>query len=127
MFSAPLAVTYVYALAWHNEDSRLACLILGAALLAAWLFYLGITRKRDLPPRIVPVAVQTLAYVAGIVGMILINRYLYWTVTAEDGSAKIAPLAWPWHIPLSSVVAVVFGYILGHRKAPEGAAAGSNR
>ncbi len=119
MWSAPLSVAVVYAIAWHNAASHWVCAIFAAALLAGWLVYLwrsAAHRPADAGPRVLPGTVQTLLLVLGLAGMLLINRFGYWTVTNMDGTTRIATLAWPWYAPIGSVVAVIWGYLLAHRK-----------
>lgn len=119
MWSAPLAVAYVYALAWHNEPSHWACSIFAALLFLAWLVYTLSTYgppPRGAGPRVLPVPLQAFVLLIGLAGMLAINWFLYWNVPEADGSLRRAALAWPWHAPIGSVVAVVWGYLLAHRR-----------
>lgn len=119
MWSAPLAVAYVYALAWHNTASHWATAIFAGLLLVGWLVYAVSTYNLEPPgagPRVLPVPIQGLVLLAGLAGMLAINWLLHWNVTEPDGTVRQAALAWPWHAPIGSVVAVVWGYLLARRK-----------
>ena len=89
MWSAPLSVAYVYALAWHNSASNSICIGFAILLLAGWLVYLITCRPRvgrDVGPRVLPAAVQTLALLLGLAGMLALNAYAQWTVIGPEGA-----------------------------------------
>ncbi len=133
MWSAPLAVAYVYAVAWHGDASHAACWTFAALILLGWLAYLGVGAGRatkDTGPRVVPAWAQTLALLVGVAGMLLIN-YFAWSPVVDgnglpllsaDGAVVTRSLAWPWYAPLSSLVAFVWGYVLARRKLQEAGA-----
>jgi SSS family solute:Na+ symporter len=118
MWSAPLAVGYVYALAWHNDASHRACVVFAALLFAGWLVY-ALVRPRqvsDAGPHVLPVPAQALALLVGLAGMLAVNWYGEWNAAGPGEPAKMVSIAWPWYAPLGSVVAVIWGYLLARRK-----------
>jgi len=122
VWSAPLSVAWVYALAWHNPISRRVCTAFAVVFLAAWFAYLLWTRirpAREAGPRVLPAAVQTLVLILGLLGMLLINRYGYWDGGVDaKGQPIYLTVAWPWYAPLGSLVAFIWGYLLARRRVP---------
>ncbi|NLE59739.1 MAG: hypothetical protein GX616_15375 [Planctomycetes bacterium] len=50
--------------------------------------------------------------------MLWLNHFGYFgtTVDAATGKLKYVTLAWPWFIPVGSVVAFSFGWLLARRR-----------
>ncbi len=124
MWSAPLAVSYVYALAWYNDVSHYVCIGFAALLFIGWLVYslVSAPNARDAGPRVLPIPAQAALLLVGLAGMLAINYYAHWTRVTPGGTTVVS-IAWPWYAPLGSVVAVVWGYGLARRKtdvAPRG-------
>ncbi len=123
MWSAPLAVAYVYAIAWHNPVSHWVCAVFAAALFGGWVIHHVWQQQSgpgdddaDVGPRVIAAVWQAAALLLGLAGMLLINRYGFWTVAGPAGEPQIATLAWPWYAPAGSLVAVIWGYLLARRK-----------
>ncbi|MBK9128250.1 MAG: hypothetical protein IPM13_10690 [Phycisphaerales bacterium] len=115
MWSAPLSVLWVYALAWHNPASHWVCGIFAVVFPLAWLAWQFVPVGPDAGRRVVPAWLQFLLVILGVVGMLLINWYVY--APNPDNPAKPLTVAWPWYAPLGSVVAVTWGYLLARRRA----------
>jgi len=122
VWSAPLSVAWVYALAWHNPVSRRVCTAFAVLFLAAWFAYLlwaHIRPARDAGPRVLPAPAQTLVLIVGLLGMLWINRYGYWDGGVDaKGQPIYLTVAWPWYAPLGSLVAFIWGYLLARRRVP---------
>lgn len=117
MWSAPLSVAYVYALAWHNDASHWVCWIFAGLLFAGWMLYTVLSRPRpDAGPRVLPVPVQALVLLLGLAGMLAINAWAQWEIIGPDGKLQKATVAWPWYAPLGSLVSFVWGYLLARRR-----------
>ncbi len=105
LWSAPLSVLTVFATVWHQEWSHTVCLLGALILIAAWcLHHIKVEAKSK---------EQTLIFLIGIALMFWLNIYGFWIV---DGKTQI--LAFPWYIPLGSLTAFTFGYLLGEQKMP---------
>ena len=99
-WSAPLSVLWVMAVVWHQSWSLWACGIGAAILLASY----ASNKVRGAGPG----AGRLLLLSAGVAGMLATVR---WGVFEQGGV-----LAWPWYIPLGSVIAFGFGYGLSRRR-----------
>ncbi|MFH0980455.1 MAG: hypothetical protein V2A79_02820 [Planctomycetota bacterium] len=120
LWSAPLAVFYVFALVWHQPFTNKVCWTFAVIVLAGWL--LGLARKnaarrKPLPSPVLPAWAQTLVLVVGLAGMLLISHYGYWPAKPDaNGNVTYLTVAWPWYAPLGSTVAFVFGYFLARHQ-----------
>jgi solute:Na+ symporter, SSS family len=115
LFSAPLSVLTIFAIAWYQDWTRYVTWIGGAALLTAWLVTLPFHRVSGLTR-----AWQTAALLAGIGIMLLISHYGHFTrVDPETGVSSTLVIAWPWWTPIGSLVAFVWGYLLAGPKESE--------
>ncbi|HEV2295837.1 MAG TPA: hypothetical protein VGR35_18465 [Tepidisphaeraceae bacterium] len=106
MFSAPLSVLTVFALAWWQPWAQAVCWIGAGIILVAWLIF-AIPHRFGRNP--LGALGQTLALLAGIALMLWISRYGHFT---DPDGVTIRPLAWPWWAPIGSIVAFVLGYVL---------------
>lgn len=119
MWSAPLSVAYVYAIAWHNEASGWVCLCFAMLLFDGWVVYTVWGRSkitRDVGQRVLPEWLQAVVLLIGLAGILVINCYGYWNIIGADGTAQRATLAWPWYAPIGSLVAMIWGYLLARRR-----------
>ncbi len=131
LYSAPLSVLTIFALAWHRHEavpwyadwSLLTCLTAAAGLLTAWL--IGLARRgtgaSGSGRPVLPVIWQTLLLVAGLAGVIILNSYGHWGHGPADrfGNPTFRNLAWPWYVPIGSLVAGLWGYLLASRRPAE--------
>jgi SSS family transporter len=106
VWSAPLSVLAVYALAWSGDDlgaaGSILFLVALGALTGAWLFArLGDRRGGVLAP-----LARTPVFGLGV-GLV------FWLHRAG------VDVSWPWYVPLGCTFALGFGYLLGHRPDPE--------
>ncbi|MCB9854454.1 MAG: hypothetical protein H6818_02120 [Phycisphaerales bacterium] len=115
MWAAPLSVLFVFAAVWHRDWSLWVCALGGGLILLAWIAYTlrGVSARSVLPR-----GAQGLILLAAVGLMIVLNRYGYWQgpATNANGSLKVVTIAWPWYIPLGSVVAFVLGWGLSERE-----------
>lgn len=138
LWSAPLSVLYIFAIVWHR-DPRLAwyqdwallvCTAGAAVLLSTWLIAVGRERRRAAlltkggPPRalsapVLPVGVQTFALLAGLAGVLWLHLHGHFGEGSPDrfGRPTFRVLAWPWYVPIGSVIAFVWGWLLARRRA----------
>jgi solute:Na+ symporter, SSS family len=129
IWSAPLSVLTVFALAWHQPWSHAVCWAGGGVLLGTWGLHVLQTRRGpveggSLFQPVLPVALQTVLLGAGITTMIALSYVGYFGKSVDaQGNVNCLTLAWPWFIPVGSVVAFVFGYLLARRDGPTGASA----
>jgi SSS family solute:Na+ symporter len=125
MYSAPLSVMCVFAVLWHQPWTHVVCGAFAVLLLAIWVRQLSHEPTKAVP--LVHSWLQTLILIGGLGLLMWLSYYGYWHVTDEagnmlvnaDGTPVIRTIAWPWQIPLGSLVAFIWGYLLAHRKPPE--------
>ena len=110
LFSAPLGVLSVFALAWWQPWAQTVCWIGGGMLIVAWIIF---AIRHRFPTNATAASAQTLALLIGIGLMLWISRYGHFQ--GDDGVTR--PLAWPWWAPVGSVVAFAWGYVLAGRRA----------
>ena len=106
LFSAPLSVLTVFALAWWQPWANVVCWIGGGALLVAWLVF---AVRYRFPRNVARALGQTLALLAGIALMLWVSHYGHFS---DPVTGETRPLAWPWWAPIGSVIAFVWGYAL---------------
>ncbi len=122
IWSAPLSVLTVFALAWHQPWAAVVCWVGGAILLITWLFALRANSRKTVarspsPRPVLPPVTQTALLGAGIATMLAISHFGYFDKTVKaDGSVTYTTLAWPWFIAVGSTVAFVLGWLLARRK-----------
>jgi len=122
IWSAPLSVLTVFALAWHQPWATVVCWVGGAILLITWLFALRANSRKTVacspsPRPVLPRVTQTALLGAGIATMLAISHFGYFDKTVKaDGSVTYTTLAWPWFIAVGSTVAFVLGWLLARRK-----------
>jgi Na+/proline symporter len=116
MFAAPLSCFCVFALVWHQPWTNWVCWVFAAILVATWVVSLahasaGGKAALTLRP-VLPGWAQTIVLLAGLALMLWLNYYGY----AKDAKGQPVSVAWPWMIPLGSLVAIVWGYLLARRR-----------
>lgn len=120
MWSAPLSVLSVYALAWHNSASHWVCSSAAVLLFLGWLLYLTFDRDRPgVGPRVLPAWAQSIIYAAGMSLVLVINHFAVWQIAKPDGTTVWTTIAWPWYAPFGSLVAVTWGYLLARRRVED--------
>ena len=113
LWSAPLSVLAVFALAWHQPAARLA---VDLGLVAAALLWIPL-RGRERPRRAALAASARMALLLALIWAL--SRYAYVPLPAEAGRPEgYAVLAWPWWTACGAAVAYVFGLLL---RRPRGA------
>jgi Na+/proline symporter len=120
-WSAPLSVLTVFAVTSHQSWAQalrpeLLCAALALLGLALWLvrrvprdLAAGVTRAR--------LARQTAIWAVGLAVPLAIARWGAFHRVAPDGQEVEAVLAWPWYLPLGSLVAFVLGLALARPRA----------
>lgn len=119
MYAAPLSCFCVFALVWHLSWTHWACWIFAAVLLVVWFVNLATESKtrQSRAPLVLPAAVQTVALLVGLAFMLWLNYRGYVSKTEnEKGVEVFTNVAWPWMIPLGSLVAMIWGYLLARRR-----------
>ena len=125
-WSAPLSLLTIFSLAWHC-DTHLdwyrdwtvwVCVVGCGTLLVTWLLFAVRLGGRVAAKPVLPVALQTLVLVTGLVGVFWLNRHGHWGRLSDDalGNPRFMVLAWPWYVPVGSVVATGWGYLLARRR-----------
>jgi len=115
LWSAPLSVLTVYAVAWHQPFARNLCAWACALLFVLWCWQRILPAWSD-ATRHASVARQSIALILGLIGVLALNQTAYALgVPADDGSATYRVLAYPWYVPLGSTVAFVFALLLRER------------
>ncbi len=114
-YAAPLSVLYVFAVVFHAPWSLFVCCVAGGALLVAWAIHLA---RATAQSPVIPVAAQTLVLLIGVTGMLWVNVYGHFGQNGvdDDGNPTYLLLAWPWYVPVGSLVAFVWGYLLAERR-----------
>ena len=98
LWSGPLSVLAVFAVAWHQPVAGWVCLLGGAVLFGTWLRSDGRARLG-----------------AGLLlfgGVVLVLALWRW---AQGPAGEL--LAWPWYVPLGAAVAWLWGLGLSGRSA----------
>lgn len=123
LWSAPLSVLAVFAVAWHQPWSHWVCW-LGGAVVFGWWVMSAVRSGRDGRTWFAKGAL-----VAGaLAGVLWINYYGYWPGPPDAaGQPTYQVVAWPWFVPIGFVVAFGLGYLLAHQSRTDGAAAVSTR
>jgi len=122
-WSAPLSVLTIFAVTSHQEwaatlglSPPALCLWAGVVGLLLWIA-LRVRTDRSAGVSSARLAVQTVALAAGFLLTWWIARDLWWP--GADGARRV--LAWPWYLPLGSVVAFLYGWLLARPRSPESA------
>ena len=110
IWSVPLSMLAVFGLAWKPWWSTLVALVGAGILLAAW-FAKGDRRLG-----------KTILFAVGLWVALVIHFYVG---VPRHGFVYLKPFAWPYWIPIGSLVAFVWGYLLADRRvqkprAPDG-------
>lgn len=129
LWAAPLSVVFIFAIVWHQDWSHAVCWVAAALLLAAWIALRIAERQPQLAaagtgdagrrgPLVIPVWGQALAVLLALAALLLINYYGHFGQGPPDkfGRPTFKVLAWPWYVPIGSIVAFVWGYLLARRK-----------
>lgn len=113
-WSAPLSVAWVFALARHGETEQLLCRIFAIGMAAAWILCRVRPLWRDVETR-GSIAAQT----GGLFLALLLLPWANANVLVPVPSSRFAPpdwtlqpLAWPWYVPVGSLIAFVYGLLL---------------
>jgi Na+/proline symporter len=120
LWSVPLSIVWVFALAWHGPRSVVVCFVFASAFLAAWIFLRVLPVITKVPSR-VPLYGQTLALALGLALLVWVNRYGLVPIESPrrgDPEYSWLPLARAWYVPAGSVIAFVFGHLLARPAAP---------
>lgn len=129
LWSAPLSVLGVFAIAWHGDRSRPVCLYAAAIFFAAWILLRaipGFLRRGEGGG----LFARTVLLAAGLALIVWINRngeVLVATSAHADPDYALQPLAFPWYVPAGSVIAFVFGYLLARPIMLRGSTSTSDR
>lgn len=118
LWSAPLSVATICALTARQEwaqrllgEPEPAFLALALLGLALWL---ALRVPRDLRagrPR-GTIAAQSLAWSCGLALLVLLARFGHLERPGPDGLLRPISLAWPWYLPIGSLVAFGLGWLL---------------
>jgi SSS family solute:Na+ symporter len=115
LWSAPLSVLTVFAVAWHQPFARTLCAAACALLFALWCWQRVLPAWSDAGRR-GKVLRQSVALILGLAGVLALNQTAFTLgAPADDGSATYRVLAYPWYVPLGSTVAFVYGLLLRER------------
>jgi Na+/proline symporter len=112
LWSGPISVLMVFAVAWHQPWSHWVCRVGAGMILAVWLWHLWPPQRRSEAPK-------TLWLVAILAAVVLISRYGYWPGPPDPatGLPTYRTIAWPWFVPIGFAVAFSLGYLLAGRRA----------
>ena len=116
LWSAPLSVLTVFAVAWHQPWSHWVCWAGAGVVLVAWLAFAARSGRRGDGWR-------TLLVVIALAGVLWISYYGYWAglPNEQTGQPTYRVIAWPWFVAIGFAVAFGFGYLLaGRRTQPAG-------
>ncbi len=142
IWSAPLSVMSVWALRFHDvtlpssfgdfwtgmfTDYRYlaVCALASVVLLATWL--VAAASRRDAVRRRI-LLLKTAWLVVGCAMLMATTAYFWFAsvdpvtgawLTDEQGHVIKLPIAWPWYALVGSLVAFVFGYLLGEPRRAE--------
>ncbi|MBK9120038.1 MAG: hypothetical protein IPM18_10635 [Phycisphaerales bacterium] len=117
MYAGPLGVMCVFAVIWHQDWTLYACIGLAAALLLAWM--LDIAQQPQHLQNLNRVLREGVLLLLGIGLMLMLQLYGQWEGTNDRGETVKLTLAWPWQVPLGSLITFIWGYLLARPKAQE--------
>ncbi len=114
LWSAPISVLTVFAVAWHQPWARWVCWIGAGLVLMGWVACAVRAGSRGDGWR-------TIALAAALAGLMWISYYGYWPgEPGATGAAACRTVAWPWFVPIGFGVAFGFALVLGKRKRVSG-------
>jgi Na+/proline symporter len=99
IYSAPLSVLLVFAIAWHGEGAETFCTAALACLLVAWTVFR--IRSALGSPNLGQELARTLGLIAlgGLIAWICVDGF--W----QDEAGDVQVLAWPWYVPCGAAMA----------------------
>jgi SSS family transporter len=118
VWSAPLSVAIVFALARHEPNAERVCVGLAIAFAVGWFALRTVpdlVRKTELSHVLTQLGLVLIAAIA----IVWLNRFGMFAVerTAAAGGGFVQErLAYPWYVPIGSVVAFVFGIALSRER-----------
>lgn len=114
LWSAPLSVAWVYALARHDAGSVRVCWAFAAVCAVLWC--LVRLRPAWADARLLAAESRATAWLfAALVLLPWANEVLLVPVLRDRVAPPdwmLQPLAWPWYVPVGSTIAFVFGLLL---------------
>lgn len=123
MWSAPLSVLTVYALAWHQPFSHGLCWTAVLMLAALWVglrLIPGLRPGSGSVPGTAGLVLQSLVLGTGCALVLVLNYFAYAEGSpGGDGAPTYRVLAYPWYVPIGSCVAFFFALLLSRAPQPE--------
>jgi Na+/proline symporter len=111
LWSAPYSVLFVYALAWHDERSRLICQYASIAFVLAWFFRRTIGDLKSGEPVKRSLGQLLLVVIAACVLCWLQRHGQFASERNEHADQEwvFSALAFPWYVPVASTLAFALG------------------
>lgn len=120
MWSAPFSVLFVYALAWHDERSRVICDYASLAFVLAW-FFLRTTKDVKAGEPVKRCALQLGLVLLAAGATCWIQRYSQFAFERNehaDPEWMFSALAFPWYVPVASTLAFALGLFWAREEEP---------
>ncbi|QOJ15438.1 MAG: hypothetical protein HRU75_12670 [Planctomycetia bacterium] len=119
VWSAPMSVLCIYGIAWHDEVAQYATAVGGAVMLGLWALIEA--RRVDRPERdgrrdVLSLPARAVVVMAGAALPFVLARYgILDAETQAELGLGARTLAWPWYVPVGSIIAFAWGYLLAER------------
>jgi hypothetical protein len=120
LWSAPYSVLFVYALAWHDERSRILCDYASLAFVLAWFFLRTIGDLKSGEP-VKRSVVQLFIVVLAACVLCWVQRYSRFALELNEHADQewvFSALAFPWYVPVASTLAFALGLIWARDDEP---------
>ncbi|MEM7516251.1 MAG: hypothetical protein AAF368_04915, partial [Planctomycetota bacterium] len=117
-FAAALSVGAVYATQWHSTAAQTVCQILAAVVVLSWLVFQGPRELKNPGWGIIRLA----ALLAGGLLLWWISSFAtfepdgHWARRDESAGTGLKSLAFPWCVPIGTLVAFGYTWLLSDKK-----------
>jgi Na+/proline symporter len=121
LWSAPLSVMTVFAVAWSEDWTASVCSVFAWACFGAWILLRVLPGFRRADISSGTLLRQTVLLLFGLATVVWLSQWGELSVLGEvEGESAWVPrqVSWPWFVPIGCTVAFVYGYLLALPSSP---------